>query len=76
LPDPDRRLRAYPGEAGFDVTHLDAVSFAAELAEGRPALAIGRNILPVVIADRAMRRRDLAAGMLNPASSADVRLQL
>jgi hypothetical protein len=45
----------------------------AELVERRPELAARREELALVLADRALGRRLLALGVLDPARDADVR---
>src|SRR5207245_4251554 len=74
LADADRRIGANPGQTRLEFTQLDAVAFAAERGQRNPALPTGRNILPLVVADRAMWRRDLAFRLLHAARAADVRL--
>jgi hypothetical protein len=54
LSDADRWIGPDPGEAGLELAHLDAVTFAAERGQGDPALPTGWNILPFVVADRAV----------------------
>src|SRR5947207_5749892 len=72
LADAHRWIGADPGEPRLEVTHLDAVAFAAEPGQGNPALPTGWDVLALVVADRAVRRRLLAFGLLYTARAADV----
>jgi hypothetical protein len=67
LADRERRLRSDPDEPGVVANPVAVVG--AELGERRPALALGRDVLARVLADRAPRRGDLAE--LDAARAAD-----
>src|SRR5438874_8116015 len=72
LPDADGWIGTESAEPRLEVAHLDAVAFPAEPGQGDPALPTGWDVLPLVIADRAMRRRLFAFRLLDAACPADV----
>src|SRR5207248_4541033 len=72
LPDADGWIGTESAEPRLEVAHLDAVAFAAEPGQGDPALPTGWDVLPLVGADCAVRRRLLAFGLLHSAGAADV----
>jgi hypothetical protein len=70
LADREARLAADPDEAWRLLADLGAV-VAPELAERRPALAVPADVLALVFADGAARRRLGAFRELDPAGDAD-----
>src|SRR5207244_9844761 len=70
LADRKARLAADSDEARSLLADLRAMG-AAELVEGRPLLALPPDVLPLVLADRAARRRLVALRELAAAGRAD-----
>jgi hypothetical protein len=70
LADREARLAADPDEAGRLLADLGAV-VATQLPKGRPALAFPPDVLTLVFADGAARRRLGAFRELDPAGDAD-----
>src|SRR3954468_9985136 len=70
LPDPERRGDAEADQVGFLLAHLVGVVLR-ELGHGGPLLAVPADVLPLVGADRAARRRLHGVGVLHAARGAD-----
>jgi hypothetical protein len=70
LADREARLAADPDDAGPLLADLGVV-IPTELLERRPALAVAADVLPLVLADRAARRRLGAFGELAAAGDAE-----
>src|SRR5207253_4320513 len=71
LADADRWIGADPGQARLELAHLDPTALPTELVQRNPALSLGWNILPFVVADGAICRRTIARRLLHPAGPAD-----
>jgi len=70
LADREARLAADPDETRRLLANLGAV-VSPERLERRPPLTVAADVLPLVLADRAARRRLGALGELAPAGGAD-----
>src|SRR5260370_10870773 len=74
LADADRRIATNPGQSRLEVANLDPVAFAVKLGQSGPALALGWNVLALVIADRAVHRRTVTWRLLHATRAADIRI--
>src|SRR2546427_5667563 len=72
LADPNRWIRADPGQPGFELADVGAAALRLELRKGYPALSTRRDVLTLVLADRAVRWWLRAGGVLHAAGAANV----
>jgi len=71
LADADGGIGTDPAEPGLQVSDIDPAPLGGQLVEGRPPLASGGHVLPLVLTDGAPRRRCRAGRVLHSAGAAD-----